>query len=78
MNPLDKYPKAREALYICYWVLTLFVGASMAWCFAVLQTGLEGLPVWLLGSNAVIVYLGIAFGFTAAQNVDTEAREPVG
>jgi len=76
-NPLSGIlsPATRKALYAVYGVLGLAVGAVQAWCAA----SDAHQPSWLNGATAVLAYVGVALGFTAASNVPTpDTDEPGG
>jgi hypothetical protein len=68
-------PATRKALYVIFSLATLAVGAVMAYC------GASDLaqPDWVDGANAVLVYVGLGLGLTAASNVPTpDTDEPGG
>ena len=53
--------KARKVVYAAYAIALTVIG--------VLQIVVDGDPDWLARSQDVVLYLGIAFGATAASNI---------
>ncbi|NUS54748.1 MAG: hypothetical protein HOV66_07780 [Streptomycetaceae bacterium] len=65
MNPLEQYPAARRIVYALFWVAGLVVGSVQVWAVAVETTT----PAWVKGAQAVLAFLAIPIGYTAAQNI---------
>ena len=77
MNPLVGIlsPAARKTLYAVYGLAGLCVGAVQVWCASTSAHQ----PSWVDGGLAVLAYIGVALGFTAASNVPTpDTDEPGG
>lgn len=77
MNPLTGLftPAIRKALYALYGAAGLVVGAIQAYC----ASSDAHQPSWINGATAVLAYVGVALGFTAASNVPTpDTDEPGG
>ena len=77
MNPLVGLatPAIRKALYAVYGVAGLVVGVIQAYC----ASSAAHQPSWLNGATAVLAYVGVALGFTAASNVPApDTNEPGG
>ena len=68
MNPLDRYPRAREVAYFIQWTVNGFLTIA-AVVFATLGTRLEDLPRWYLLVLAIAPALWTYLGLTAQQNV---------
>lgn len=76
MNPLTGIlsPAARKTLYALYGLVGLCVGGIQAWCASTAADQ----PSWLNGAVAVLAYVGVALGFTAASNVPTPDTDEAG
>lgn len=66
MTPLEQYPGARKLVYLLFWVAGLIIGAISVYV-AVATT--EPAPSWLKGAQAVLAFLAVPIGYTAAANV---------
>ncbi|MHC6176255.1 hypothetical protein [Glutamicibacter sp. X7] len=58
--------RVRLALYLVFGIVSVAIGAVTTWHATVTGT----VPAWVGGVTAVVVYVGGAFGFVAAGNVD--------
>lgn len=76
MNPLVGLfsPAIRKALYTLFGVAGLVVGAIQAYC----ASSAARQPSWIDGATAVLAYVGVGLGFTAASNVPTPDTEETG
>lgn len=73
MNPLDRYPAARSALYLVQWVVNgVLVIAGVV--FATLGTPIDKLPEWYVLTLAVAPALWTYLGITAQTNTPTPPR----
>lgn len=70
MNPLDRYPKVRAALYDVQWVVNLILGI-----IAIVLTAKGMSPEWFIILGAVFNFVWTYTGITAKQNVDTDPQE---
>lgn len=68
MNPLDRYPAARSALYMLQWVVNGVLTIAGV-VFVATDTGLDQLPSWYVVALAVAPALWTYLGLTAQQNV---------
>lgn len=72
MNPLDKYPAIRSALYMVQWIANgVLVIAGVV--FATLGTALDDLPRWYVLALAVAPVLWTYLGVTAQSNTPKAA-----
>lgn len=72
MNPIDKYPAIRAALYMVQWVANgVLVIAGVV--FATLGTALDDLPRWYVLALAIAPVLWTYLGLTAQSNVPKDA-----
>lgn len=65
MNPLDRYPRAREVAYFIQWTVNLVLGAT-----AVALTSLGESPLWYVITTGVFNFIWSYTGLTAQQNVE--------
>ena len=66
MTPLEQYPSARKVVYLIFWVVGLIIGAIAVY---VAVASNEPTPAWLKGAQAVLAFLAVPVGYTAAANV---------
>lgn len=68
MNPLDRYPSVRAALYMLQWVVNgvLLIAGIV---FATIGTSLDNLPQWYVLALAIGPALWTYLGLTAQTNV---------
>ena len=67
MNPLDRYPSIRAALYMIQWVVNgVLVIAGVV--FTALGTSLDALPSWYVLALAIAPVLWTYLGLTAQGN----------
>ena len=69
MNPLNRYPKVREALYLVQWIVT-GIQTVLSAAFAFIYGDMTGWPDWFLLSLAVAPVLWTYLGTTAKANVN--------
>lgn len=62
----------RLALYLLFGIASVGIGAVSTW-FATVD---GDVPAWVAGVTAVVVYIGGAFGFIAAGNVEHGVNVP--
>lgn len=74
MNPLNDHPRVRKVVYTIFWVANLVLA-----CAQVAVAAIPGAtnPQWLVSGLAVMAFLGVAIGFTAAQNTPARVRQRV-
>jgi hypothetical protein len=76
MNPLDKYPAVRSALYLVQWLVTgIQTVLSAYFAFSIGVDGMADWPRWFLGSLAVAPVLWTYLGLTAQANTVTQPAE---
>jgi len=71
MNPLNKYPRAREVCYFVQWVVNGVLTLAGAY-FVANGVGVEGLPDWYVITLACAPVLWTYLGLTAQVNTDSE------
>lgn len=72
MNPLDRYPSVRAALYLFQWVVNGVLTIAGV-VFVSLGTPLDSLPQWYVLALAVAPALWTYLGITAQANTPTQA-----
>ncbi len=60
--------KYRALVYSVFGIVSLVLSSLTVWYGAVNSD----LPTWLIGANAVVVFVGAAIGYTARANVTRE------
>lgn len=71
MNPLDRYPSARAALYMLQWVVNGVLTIAGV-VFATMGTALDSLPSWYVLALAIAPVLWTYLGLTAQTNTPKE------
>lgn len=71
MNPLDRFPRIREGLYLIQWVVTGAQTVLSAYFTFALGQSVDSWPEWFLASLAVAPVLWTYLGITAKGNVST-------
>jgi hypothetical protein len=74
MNPLNRYPRLREALYLLQWVVTGIQTVASATLAFVLGEP-ENWPQWYLATLAVTPVVWTYLGLTAKANVPHGGEE---
>lgn len=71
MNPLDRYPAVRSALYMVQWVVNgiLTIAGTV---FVARGVPIDRLPEWYVLALAISPVLWTYLGLTAQQNVPAE------
>jgi TRAP-type C4-dicarboxylate transport system permease small subunit len=66
VDPTAFPPAARKVTYWIFTVATLLVSI-----FSLVFRGIDGIaePFWMDAANQILIFLGVAFGFTAASHV---------
>ena len=64
MNPLERFPKVRAAVYSAYWTVGLLLGCVTAGLAAVEHST----PGWLVAVLGAYTFLGGPIGYTARAN----------
>ena len=72
MNPLNRYPGLRSALYLVQWVVNGILGA-----IAVVLVALGESPLWFVITSGVFNFLWSYAGLTAQGNVTPRPVTPV-
>lgn len=75
MNPLDRFPRVREALYLIQWVVTGAQTVLSAYFTFALGQSVDSWPEWFLASLAVAPVLWTYLGITAKGNVTTTGSD---
>jgi hypothetical protein len=66
MNPLTKYPRAREIAYLVWWIASGVTGVTMAVYLAIQP---DSVPTPVMVATLVVSLGGTYLGFTAQSNV---------
>lgn len=69
MNPLSKYPRAREVLYLIQWLANGVLSVAGAY-FVAAGVDIADLPRWYVITLAVAPVLWTYLGITAQSNVN--------
>lgn len=73
MNPLNKYPRAREVCYFVQWVVNGVLTLAGAYFLAIADgMTITELPKWYVITLACAPVLWTYLGLTAQVNTDTE------
>lgn len=72
MNPLDKYPSVRAALYMIQWVVNGILTIAGV-VFVTRGVAVENLPEWYVLALAISPVLWTYLGVTAQANTPKEA-----
>ena len=74
MNPLDRFPRVREVLYLIQWTVTGIQTVLSAYFVFDFGNDVSLWPQWFLASLAVAPVLWTYLGITAQANVDTHGE----